>query len=347
MSEIVKGVCNQIATLNIGSTNVKVSFDEVIKKYLIKDFLGDEKLLAKLLSCDVILIRIVSAPKYQYQSDIQLIDNDFLLYFATVTNYAPLHNPQTFKIINILHENILKSKKKPKLFGVFDSSFHKNISNASRMYGINPKLALKYDLYRHGYHGLSYSYINSCLEKTKQYIVCHLGGGSSICAIKNGVSIATSMGFGTSDGLIMVKRAGDISAEIILFLIRHLNYSYDDVLNMVFNNSGLVGLTGSVFGDDVKAIVEDNNPLTKNSSNLAIDLYVNSIVNYISQYYFLLEGSIESIYFTGGIGENSEIIVKMIMDKILKIIPHQKFDIIKTNEELSMKNIYYNNVENG
>ena len=264
---------------------------------------------------------------------------------------APLHNPANL-------EGILVARKKAPFvpqIAVFDTAFHSHMPEEAYLYALPYKMYEKYKIRRYGFHGTSHSYV---LKKTAEFlkedagdlniITLHLGNGSSVCAIEEGVSVDTSMGFTPLEGLIMGSRCGDIDPAILIHMQRELGMSVDEVDTLLNKKSGLLGICGS---NDVRSLIE----LNDEKSKLAIKMMVRRIKKYIGAYIALL-GEVDAIVFTGGIGENSAYIREMIfnaeicgtvLDTALNnknetVISTKKSSIklmvIKTNEEEEIAN---------
>jgi len=241
---------------------------------------------------------------------------------------APLHNPA-----NILG---IKASMKllPKVSNIvcFDTSFFKNLPEKVKVYGLPLKFYKKYGIRRFGFHGLSHQYaaevaakkLKKPLSKLK-LITCHLGGGSSITAIKNGRPIDTSMGFTPMEGLVMMTRAGDIDPGIIT----HLISSVRDLSHLLNYESGMKGLSGvSENMRDILRAAKGGNERAK----LALEIYCYRIKKYIGAYSAILEG-LDGLVFIGAIGYGSKIIREMVV-KDLSILEGIKVLAIETNEEL-------------
>lgn len=264
---------------------------------------------------------------------------------------APLHNPANL-------EGILVARKKAPFvpqIAVFDTAFHSHMPEEAYLYALPYKMYEKYKIRRYGFHGTSHSYV---LKKTAEFlkedagdlniITLHLGNGSSVCAIEEGLSVDTSMGFTPLEGLIMGSRCGDIDPAILIHMQRELGMSVDEVDTLLNKKSGLVGICGS---NDVRSLIE----LNDEKSKLAIKMMVRRIKKYIGAYIALL-GEVDAIVFTGGIGENSAYIREMIFDAeicgaVLDTVLNNKNEtvistkkssiklmIIKTNEEEEIAN---------
>ncbi len=242
---------------------------------------------------------------------------------------APLHNP-----FNVLGIKIAKKIfPKTRQIAVFDTGFYKDLPERSYIYALPWKLALKHGFRRFGFHGISHEYavreaakkINKPFNKLK-IISCHLGGGSSITAVKFGRAVDTSMGFTPLEGLVMMTRSGDIDPGIILEMASK-KLSVDKILNF---QSGIKGISG--FSDMRKVLKEVERKNKK--AKLALEIFCYHIQKYIGAYFAVL-GGCDALVFTGMIGFGSKIIRDMIC-KDLNILKNTKVFAVETDEELTI-----------
>ncbi|MEE8564194.1 MAG: acetate kinase [Atribacterota bacterium] len=218
---------------------------------------------------------------------------------------APLHNPP-----NILGIEVCK-KLMPGVpqMGVFDTAFHQTIPECAYLYGIPYKYYKKYKVRRYGFHGTSHKYVAQkaadILEKPLEelkIITCHLGNGSSITAVKNGISIDTSLGFGTVAGIVMGTRCGDVDPAVIPFLMDKEKLSTEEINKIIYKESGLLGLS--------EGISSDNRDLGKKAKRgderaiRALSILDYGIKKYIGAYAAAM-GGVDVVVFTAGIGENA------------------------------------------
>lgn len=221
-----------------------------------------------------------------------------------LSELAPLHNPANLTGIKICKQLLPNAIE----IAAFDTSFHHTIPKKNFMYSVPFEWYEKYHVRRYGAHGISHQYIaiktaelmGKPLSKLTM-ISCHLGAGSSLCAIKNGKSYDISMGFTPLSGVQMATRSGDVDVSVISYIMRKLQI--DDIDKMIYilnKKSGFEGVSGvSADMRDVEQAAVTGNQRAK----LAIELYVNSVIRYIGQYIAELQG-IDAITFTAGIGEN-------------------------------------------
>ncbi|MCM2680863.1 acetate kinase [Echinimonas agarilytica] len=228
---------------------------------------------------------------------------------------APLHNPA-----HLIGIRAAKSAF-PALpqTAVFDTAFHQSMPQQAYLYALPYKLYRQHGVRRYGMHGTSHLYVsqeaakmlNKDISETN-VIVAHLGNGSSICAVKNGKSIDTSMGMTPLEGLVMGTRCGDIDPAIIFHLVDKLGYTLDEVNTMVHKQSGLLGLTE--VSSDCR-YVEDNVENGKPDAIRAHDVMCYRLAKYIASYTAALP-SLDAIVFTGGIGENSDTVRADVLERL-------------------------------
>lgn len=257
-----------------------------------------------------VAFRIV-APGIYFQ-DHKIINDEYLMKLEEVFEDAKLHlEPVKNEIINV-------STRIPqiKMYGISDSAFHKNKLETAKYYGIPNEIAKKLDLYRFGYHGISASYANRVLQKEqpelKKVIFCHLGGGASVTAIKNGKSIDNSMGYSPLEGVIMATRPGNIDANAVLKIMEYKDFDIDEMKNYLYKECGVKGLSG--MSSDTRKILEaaSNNNYT---ANLTLDVYAMNIKKYIGSY-FAMMGGLDALIFSGTIGERSSDVRKRICENL-------------------------------
>ena len=234
-----------------------------------------------------------------------LITDDVLKDIEELSSLAPLHNPGAVMGIKAIME-VAPEKKN---VGVFDTAFHQTIPDYNYLYAIDYKYYTNNKIRRYGFHGTSYQYILGRLEeilgKKKDdinAIVCHLGSGASICAIKGGKSYDTSMGFTPLEGLVMETRCGDLDPSIVVRLMKDENLTPDEVETILNKKSGRLGLCG--IGDQRQLIQaeQSGNEMAK----LARKIQTHRNKKYIGSYIAELN-RVDAIVFTGGNGENNAI----------------------------------------
>lgn len=230
---------------------------------------------------------------------------------------APLHNPAN--IMGVRAAQTAFPHLKAKNVAVFDTGFHATLPAHAYLYPLPITLYEQYGIRRYGFHGISHYYI---AYKTAEQlgkplselnmISCHLGNGASITAIKNGESIDTSMGFTPCEGLVMGTRCGDIDPALLIYLKQKLDLSTEETSNLINKQSGLLGLNGK--SSDFRYITE--NYEHDKHCRIALEVYIHRLVKYIGAYAMLLDNQLDAIVFTGGIGENSELVRRLVLEKL-------------------------------
>jgi acetate kinase len=338
----------KIAVLNSGSSSLKckifeypsrrVLFDKTIERIGESDAKSAshaealEALDIDFKTLDAIGHRVVHGGERLQKT--LLIDDEVIETIKALIPLAPLHNPANLEGIEVAMK---KAPHTPQI-AVFDTAFHATMPKEAFLYALPYELYAKEEIRRYGFHGTSHAYLLK--EATKELkkepnainiITLHLGNGASACAIKNGKSIDTSMGFTPLEGLVMGTRSGDIDAEIVLYLQRELGKSLKEVEHILNKESGLLGICGE---NDLREIVLREDERAK----LALNIMVRRIQKYIGAYMVLLE-HIDAIVFSGGIGENSKEIRDAVMDNAM--LKNIKMLVIKTDEELEIANECY------
>ncbi|HGE6131327.1 TPA: acetate kinase [Vibrio cholerae] len=244
-----------------------------------------------------------------------LIDDAVLKGIEDCAALAPLHNPA--HIIGI--KAAQKSFPELKNVAVFDTAFHQTMPEEAYLYALPYNLYKEHGIRRYGMHGTSHLFIaREAAERLGKpanelnIINCHLGNGASVCAIKNGQSVDTSMGLTPLEGLVMGTRCGDIDPAIIFHLHDTLGYSVEKINTMLTKESGLLGLT-EVTSDC--RFVEDNYG-QKEEATRAMDVFCHRLAKYVAGYTASLDGRLDAITFTGGIGENSAPIREMVLNRL-------------------------------
>ena len=234
-----------------------------------------------------------------------LIDDDVIKTIEELSDLAPLHNPGCLMGIKAMME-IAPQKKN---VAVFDTAFHQTMPIYNYLYAIDYKYYTENKIRRYGFHGTSYQYILRRLEELLgkkrediNAIICHLGGGASICAIKNGKSYDTSMGFTPLEGLVMETRCGDLDPSIVTKLMKDEKLSIEEVENVLNKKSGRLGLCG--IGDQRQLIQAELSGNEK--AKLARKVQTHRNKKYIGAYIAELN-RVDAIVFTGGNGENNAI----------------------------------------
>ncbi len=227
----------------------------------------------------------------------QPITPDLLQELHRVVSYNPLHLPP--EILGI--EYVEKFFPNVPQVACFDTAFHQTLPSVAKYYAI-PRRFSEEGIFRYGFHGISYEYIMEELQEIRKgkTIICHLGNGASMAAIKNSKCIDTTMGFTPAEGLVMGTRSGDVDPGLIIFLAAHKKMNPDQLRNMINHESGLKGI--SELGSDVQDLLEAESSDKK--AKEALDIFCYRAKKYIGALAAAL-GGLNTLVFTAGIGENS------------------------------------------
>lgn len=247
--------------------------------------------------------------------DSVLIDDDVIQAIEDAIDLAPLHNPPNLKGI----EAAQKAMPNIPHVAVFDTAFHHTLPPEAYLYAIPNRLYRRYKIRRYGFHGTSHYYVsrryfalNNLTRENTKIISCHLGNGSSICAIKDGYSVDTSMGFTPLAGLVMGTRTGDIDPSILFYLVEKEELSLKSLHELLNRHSGLLGLSG--YAADMRDLINEMQNGDYRCKQ-AVDVYAYRIKQYIGNYIAVMNGC-DAIIFTAGIGENSAFIREHVLENM-------------------------------
>ena len=240
----------------------------------------------------------------EYFKDSALIDAPALAEIERLGQLAPIHNPVNALGVRAFTRHLPHAVA----VGVFDTAFHQTIREAGYLYPLPYRYYRQYGIRRYGFHGTSHKYVAQTCARLLgrdiadlRIISCHLGNGASLCAVNRGHSVATSMGFTPLAGLMMGTRCGDIDPSILPFIADHENKSAQQLLEIMNNQSGLLGISG--ISNDCRDIV---NAIAAGNSRaaLALEMFTDRIRTGIGGYAAEM-GGVDAVIFTAGIGENS------------------------------------------
>lgn len=274
---------------------------------VINEILGEYHIIEHFSSLDAIAHRVVHGGDFFKSAT--MIDEDVICKIRELIPLSPLHNRANLEGILV---SLKKAPSVPQI-AVFDTSFHSTLPKEAYLYALPYELYEKHKIRKFGFHGISHAFVMKKVAQQMQknqnelnIITLHLGNGSSACAIQNGKSIDTSMGFTPLEGLVMGSRCGDIDPQIVIHLQKVLGYSVDEVEELLNRRSGLIGLCGEI---DLREILQREDEL----SHVALNMMSRRVKKYIGSYMALL-GRVDAIAFCAGIGENSS----HVREKILK-----------------------------
>ena len=243
-----------------------------------------------------------------------LITPEVMAEMERLVELAPLHNPPAILGIKACSEKIPGVP----MAGVFDTAFHQSMPSSSYIYSLPYEYYEKYQLRRYGFHGTSHRYVSARALQLlgdpphSKLITCHLGNGSSVCAVIDGRSYDTSMGFTPLEGLTMGTRSGDIDPAIVTYIMDKEGLTPDEMNNVLNKKSGLMGVSG--VSSDMRYI-EEAAEKGNDRAKLALDIFARGVVRYIGAYAAEMNGA-DAVIFTAGIGENGIAIREAICSKL-------------------------------
>ena len=244
-----------------------------------------------------------------------VIDDNVVEVLKEYTELAPLHNPACILGIEAC-KNVMPNKP---MVGVFDTAFHQSIPKERYIYPIPYEYYEKYGIRKYGFHGTSHMYVSQRLAqiegkdiKDLKIITCHLGQGSSICAIQGGKSVDTSMGLTPIGGIPMVTRSGDLDPSILLYIMKKEEISAQEMEDILNKNSGVSGISG--LAPDFRVIESSANEGDE-KARVAMENFKYAVASYIAKYAVAING-VDYIVFTGGVGENQINIRKGICEQL-------------------------------
>ncbi len=295
-----------ILVLNPGSSSLKSGFFRMPEELAVP---GTATTVAGLLASapspiDAVGVRVVHGGS-RFESP-TIVDDGVLAEIRKLAELAPLHNPLAVGVI----EEVRGALRGVPIVAVFDTAFHQTLPPVAFTYAVPTELGVR----RYGFHGISYSYVSKRLRARNagsRLIVAHLGNGASVCAIKDGRSVDTSMGFTPMEGLVMGTRAGDLDPGVILYLLRK-GMSEGELDELLNHRCGLRGVSES--SGDVREL-ESAAAAGDARASLALDLFAYRAAGYIASYCAAIDG-VDAIAFTAGIGEHSASMRKRICDRL-------------------------------
>jgi len=276
-----------------------------------------------------------------------LINDEVIAAIESVSDLAPLHNPANLIGVRACQDLMPGTPQ----VAVFDTAFHQTMPSKSYMYALPLEYYNKYKVRRYGFHGTSHSFVSKKVAEVvgKPYeeiktIVCHLGNGASISAVKNGKCVDTSMGLTPLEGLIMGTRSGDLDPAIVEFIAGKENMTAAQVVSVLNKKSGVQALSNNLSSDfrDLEAGYKEGNEYAK----LAVDAFCYRVAKYVGAYAAAMNG-VDVIAFTAGIGENSP----FVREKILAYLGYlgvdyceeknkQRGDVVKISKDDSKVAVY-------
>lgn len=323
-SLLFKGLCERI-----GAEGSEISFtatgkDKITRETpmpnhktavsLVLNALTESGVVKSLSEIDAVGHRIVHGGEKFTESVI--IDEEVIKAIEDVSDLAPLHNPANIIGIRACQELMPGTP----MVAVFDTAFHQTMPEEAFLYGLPYEYYAKYKIRRYGFHGTSHSYVSHKVAELegKPYeslktIVCHLGNGASISAVKNGQCVDTSMGLTPLEGLIMGTRCGSIDPSVIETLEKKTGLNTNAIMKVLNKESGVFGLSEDISSDfrDLTDGYQNNVP----GAMRAVNSFCYQVLKYIGSYTAVM-GGVDCIAFTAGVGENSNFVRKLIIDRL-------------------------------
>lgn len=308
------GIGNSFYTIKINGEKIKKEVDlpnhTVAFKLLIQELI-DNNIVESLDEIKGVGHRVVQGGTYFDKTVV--IDDEVKAKIDELSSLAPLHNPAAITGINAAMEVMPNATHT----AVFDTAFHQTMKESEYLYAVPYSWYEDFKIRKYGAHGTSHKYVSSRMNEIlgrtdTKLITCHIGNGASISAIKNGECVDTSMGLTPNAGLIMGTRCGDMDATVVTYAMEKLGVTPKEMDTILNKQSGVLAISG--VSSDSRDI-EDGINAGNERCILAQEMYVKRVVEYISKYYVLLEGC-DAIIFTAGIGENSILTRKQILEKL-------------------------------
>ena len=230
-----------------------------------------------------------------------LIDEEVIQSIKDLTKLGPLHLPGNLAGIEAMQEALPNVP----MVAVYDTAFHQTMPKENYLYPVPMEWYTEYGVRKYGFHGTSHKYITMKMQEklgkeNVNLIICHIGSGASISAVKDGKCYDTTMGLTPLDGLMMGTRSGAIDPSIIEYVCNETGRTVSEITNDLNKRSGLLGVAGYSDSRDVENAAAEGNE----NAALALTMYNNRIAKYIAEYYIELEGKVDAIVFTAGVGEN-------------------------------------------
>ena len=267
-------------------------------------------------------------------SDSVIITDEVIEDIKSLTKLGPLHHPGNLAGIEALQKAIPGVP----MVAVFDTAFHQTMPKKNYLYPVPMEWYKEYKVRKYGFHGTSHKFITETMKEKLgkedvNLIICHIGSGASIAAIKNGKCYDTTMGITPLDGLMMGTRSGAIDPSILAYVCKESDKTIEEVTNDLNKKSGLQGIAGYADCRDVENLVAQNDE----NAVLAFEMYADRIAKYIVDYYIELEGKVDDIIFTAGVGENGFVVREKVLNRLNPIGIYVDQD--KNNSIASFKDI--------
>ena len=222
-----------------------------------------------------------------------VIDEHVEAALRELTALAPLHQPKSLAALDAVRRALPNVPE----VACFDTAFHATLPPEAATYALPPAWRERYGVRRYGFHGLSHAYAARAAGDARRIVTCHLGAGASLCAVLDGRSVDTTMGFTPLEGLVMATRSGSVDPGLLLWLLRHEGISSEEMADALEHESGLLGIAGTA---DMRELLARNDP----DAQLALGVYIHRLRAGIAAMVASL-GGLDALVFTGGVGERA------------------------------------------
>lgn len=262
-------------------------------------------------------------------SDSVIITDEVIEDIVSLTKLGPLHHPGNLAGIKAMKESFANVP----MVAVYDTAFHATMPKQNYIYPVPMEWYEKYGVRKYGFHGTSHKYITTKMKEqlnkeNVNLIICHIGSGSSIACVKEGKCYDTTMGITPLDGLMMGTRSGAIDPSILEYVCKESGKDVSEITNELNKKSGFLGVCGQADCRDVENLMAEGNE----NAILAYEMYTDRVAKYIAQYYLELDGKVDAIVFTAGIGENGPKFRSLVLRKLNAI---GIFENEETNKEIA------------
>ena len=292
-----------VLVVNAGSTSLKL--------HLVRG--DDSRSVDGFVAADAVGHRIVHGGR-RFERP-ALIDAEVERAIEELSVLAPLHNGRALEEIRRAREALPDVPH----VAVFDTAFHRTMSPAASTYAIPERWREEWDVHRYGFHGISVQWVASQVE-VERLVVCHLGGGCSVTAVRGGRSADTTMGFSPLEGVPMATRSGSVDPAALLYLLRQKRMTIDELERALEHESGLAGLSGGGSGD------------VRDASPLALEVFVHRVAAAVGAMTAAC-GGIDVLAFTGGIGEHAHDVRESIVERV-QFLGGFRVEVVTSREEL-------------
>ncbi len=292
-----------VLVVNAGSTSLKLHLVREDESRVVDDY----------VAADAVGHRVVHGGRRFVGP--ALVDDVVERAIDELSTLAPLHNRPALEQIRRAREALPGVPH----VAVFDTAFHRTMPVAASTYAIPERWREEWNVHRYGFHGISVQWVVSQVE-AERLVVCHLGGGCSVTAVRGGLSVDTTMGFSPLEGVPMATRSGSVDPGAVLYLLREGLLTEEELADALEHESGLAGLSGGGSGD------------VRNASSLALDVFVHRVSAAVAAMAAAC-GGIDVLAFTGGIGEHADAVRERIAERV-RFLGDVRVEVVPAREEL-------------